>query len=111
VLAILPGEAAASGAREQILRLLGTPVTTMSGADGGLTLCVEADGLSLPHIALEIVERRRDRVDFAGRAHCRTDIAWTPLIAEKLPTDSSVWGASGARATEAQNAMSKTMVL
>jgi serine/threonine protein kinase len=111
VLAVLPGEAADPNAQVEVSQRLGMPVTSIAGTDGALTLCVEADGLSLPHIALEIVERRRDRVEFAGRVHCRTDITWTPLIAETTPTDSSVWSAPDARATEAQNAMSKTMVL
>ena len=63
------------------------------------------------HIALEFVERRRDRVDFAGRVHCRTDIAWTPLVSPVAPTDSAVWPFGEAGHAQAQHAMSKTVVL
>ena len=80
VLAILPRDAADECERASISQALGTEVTTACGSDNSLTLCVEADHLSLPHIAVELIQHRRDRVEFAQRVHCRTDIAWTPLI-------------------------------
>lgn len=110
-LVVVPREAAQSGSESAISQRLSTEVTTICGADSGLTLCVEADGLSLKHIALEFVERRRDRVDFAGRVHCRTDIAWTPLISTGASTDSGISPAGGAGSEQAQHPMSKTVVL
>jgi serine/threonine protein kinase len=109
VLAILPRDAETQQAA--IVRRLGVPVTTVAGMDGNLTLCVEAESLSLPHIALELVERRRDRVEFAGRIHCRTDIDWTPLISTAPQDDASAWVSEGIHQTQSQNAMSKTLVL
>jgi hypothetical protein len=109
-LVVVPREAAQSGSQTALSQRLGTAVTTTSGTDSSLTLCVEADGLSLPHIALEFVDRRRDRVEFAERVHCRTDIAWTPLISPVAPPDSAVWPSSEARA-QTQHDMSKTVVL
>jgi hypothetical protein len=110
-LVVVPREAAQFGSQAAISRRLGTAVTTISGPDSGLTLCVEADGLSLTHIALEFVERRRDRVDFAGRVHCRTDIAWMPLIPPVVTADSAVWPFDAAGRVQDQHAMSKTVVL
>lgn len=111
VLAVLPADSSGANAQMAIGQRLGTPVTTIPGTDGSLTLCVEAEQISLPHIALDFVERRRDRVEFADRVHCRTDIAWTPLISTTLPADSTVWAIDNGRRTQDQNSMSKTMVL
>lgn len=111
VLAILPGESAGRTSAESVSQSLGVAVTAVHGTDGNLTLCVEADGLSLEHIALEFVERRRDRVDFANRVHCRTDIAWTPLISAEAPRDSAIWNSDVSRQTQSQNAMCKTLVM
>ncbi len=95
-LVVVPREAAHSGSQTAITKRLGTVVTPISGTDSSLSVCVEADGLSLSHIALEFVDRRRDRVDFAERVHCRTDIAWTPLISSAAPADSTAWPSGGA---------------
>ncbi len=86
-------------------------MTTIIGTDSSFTLVVEAEGLSLPHIALEFVERRRDRVEFAGRVHCRTDIAWTPLISSVSSIDSTVWTSDAADRGEPERVMRKTVVL
>jgi hypothetical protein len=109
-LAVLPHDSAETDLQMQMSQQLGTAVTTIRGVDSSLSLCVEADGLSLKHVALEIVERRRDRVEFAGRVHCRTDIAWMPLFAPSAPADSTIWPTDAGRA-QAQQAMSKTVVL
>jgi hypothetical protein len=110
-LVVVPREAAKSGTQSAISELLGMAVTTLSGADSALTVCVEADGLALQHIALEFVNRRRDRVEFAGRVHCRTDIAWTPLIPPVEPADTYAWPSGDTARVQAQQALSKTVVL
>ena len=70
---------------------LGTNATAVVGGDNYLTICVEASGLSLTHVALEFVERQRDRVEFARRVHARTDIAWNPLVSTETSNASIVW--------------------
>jgi hypothetical protein len=60
-------------------------------------------------MALEFVERRRDRVEFAERIHSRTDVAWTPLIATSTQEASDVW--SCGELPSVQHDMSKTMVM
>ncbi len=94
-----------------VSRALGISATTVAGRDNYLTVCVEASGLSLPHVALELVERRRDRVEFARRIHSRTDIAWSPLVSTEISNASIVWSASEAPAMQDQHAMSKTLVI
>lgn len=110
-LVVVPRDAAHSGSQTAISERLGTAVATLSGPDSGLTVCVEADGLALQHIALEFVNRRRDRVEFASRVHCRTDITWTPLISPVGPADAYVWPSGDAARAQAQQALSKTVVL
>ncbi len=80
ILALLPIESPQPRSTEPTMQLSGKTVTTIQGTDNTLVVCVEADRLSLPHIALDIVERRRDRIEFAGRVHCRTDIEWQPIL-------------------------------
>ncbi|MEX0612727.1 MAG: tubulin-like doman-containing protein, partial [Pirellulales bacterium] len=110
-LAILPRDSAAQLNPTEFVHSLGAPATLMIGPNNSLTLCVEADQLALRHIALELVQRRRDRVEFADRVHCRTDIAWTPLVTGSGTSDSAVWSGNNARTTQSQQAMSKTVVM
>jgi hypothetical protein len=111
VLAIVPRSGNTGNSDTRVSRALGISATTVAGRDNYLTVCVEASGLSLPHVALEIVERRRDRVEFARRIHSRTDIAWSPLVSTEISNASIVWSASEAPATHDQHAMSKTLVI
>ena len=101
ILAILPHESAGDTERAHVAQALGTDVTTICGADDSLTFCVEADQLSLPHIAVDLIQHRRDRVEFAQRVHCRTDIAWTPLVSTS----------SASNQTNSAQEMCKTLVM
>ena len=104
---------AATAASEpaEFSRTLGVDVTVVRGSDNSLTLCVEAGQLSLQHIALDLVQRRRDRVEFAERVHCRTDIAWTPLLTGSGTTAVTVWGGLDTRSTETGQELCKTLVI
>jgi hypothetical protein len=105
VLAIVPRDAAPQNCAAVLERVIGVPPASVRGADSSTTLCVEADQLSIEHIAISLVQRRRDRVDFAGRVHCRTDIAWSPLVATSSTPASMVW--PGTQAGETSHAMSR----
>jgi serine/threonine protein kinase len=111
VLAILPRDAAGILTPAGFEQAIGAEITAVAGADNNLTLCVEADGLSLPHIAAEIVEQRRDRVEFASRVHCRNDVAWTPLIASAATPAVGSWHGEAAIETESEQSMCKTLVM
>jgi hypothetical protein len=80
VLAMLPATAMRQIDAGQISAAAGTDVSLVVGGDCGLTICVEAEQLPLVDIAVEIVQRRRDSVEFAKRVHTRSDINWMPLL-------------------------------
>lgn len=80
VLAVLPKDRDAPVDKKKLSQALGTQVSLTTGYDSSLQLCVEAEQLSLPHVAVDIVQHRRDCTDFARRVHTRTDIAWSPLV-------------------------------
>lgn len=80
VLTVLPKEATTQVDTAQLSQALGADTSRTVGYDNSLMLCVEAERLSLVHVAVDIVNHRRDCTEFAHRVHTRTDIAWTPLV-------------------------------
>jgi hypothetical protein len=58
------------------------PILFIEGNDNHLTICVEAEQLSLKRIATHLIDCRRDSADIAKRVHSRSDIAWTPLVVD-----------------------------
>jgi hypothetical protein len=109
VLVVQPGESP-THSEATILPSLGAAVTAVRGRENQLTICVEADGVSLQHVALDFVERRRDRVEFAGRVHSRTDIAWTPLVPDVAPSGAANWSDATPQ-SQSQQDMCKTLVM
>jgi hypothetical protein len=81
VLAVLPRGSDASSQASELSQSAGVGISAVVGGDGNRTLCVEAERLPLIQLALSLIERRRDSVEFAKRVHSRSDIAWTPLVA------------------------------
>jgi hypothetical protein len=110
VLAVLPRDGDCVSMNPLLSRTIGAEVTAVPGSDMNVTLCVEADGLSLTHIAAEFIENRRDRIAFAARVHSRNDIAWIPLIPTGAATASNAWSEALIE-TESQQAMCKTLVM
>jgi hypothetical protein len=90
---------------------VGVDVTGVRGCDNGVTLCVEAGQLSVQHIALDLVQRRRDRIEFARRVHCRNDISWTSLFSSSTTTSVDVWNGSERRSTQTGEELCKTLVI
>jgi hypothetical protein len=114
VLAVMPRDSGGGTEVAAFSRAIGTNLTAIGGADNSLTLCVEADQLSLRHIALELVQCRRDRVEFAGRVHCRTDVAWAPLVSLSTTPPPAVWApdaGNNSRQTQTRQDMCKTLVM
>jgi serine/threonine protein kinase len=110
VLAMLPRDSASATDTAELSQTLGVDVTGVRGADNSLTLCVEAGQLSIQHVALEVVQRRRDRVDFAKRVHCRNDIAWSSLLSGNTTTLAACEGADR-RSTADGHKLCKTLVI
>jgi hypothetical protein len=114
LLAILPRDSAAAHNVVAFSRSVGAHATTVAGSDNSLTLCVEAGQLSLRHIALELVQRRRDRVEFGERVHCRTDVPWTPLVPLSTTPVPVAWAGSSTNdscLTQARQDLCKTLVM
>jgi hypothetical protein len=85
-LAVLPRGTDVLSKASELSRAADVNISAVEGNDGNTTLCVEAELSSLTHLALGLIERRRDSVEFAKRIHSRSDIAWTPLIAVPVDT-------------------------
>jgi hypothetical protein len=111
VLAILPRDGGSNGPVTELLNSLGMPVSSVIGSDNSMTLCVEAAGLQVRDVAVELVQRRRDRVEFAGRVQSRTDITWTPLLGKMTETPATAWAELSDSGAYHEQAMAKTMVL
>jgi hypothetical protein len=110
VLAILPRDSSDACTSPAFSTALGSTATCIVGSDNNLTLCVEAGQLSAPHLAAALVEHRRDRVEFAGRVHSRTDVEWTPLI-ETTAAEPVGWPDMSAGSTMPHDATCKTLVM
>ncbi len=89
VLAVLPRGGETTGDASPISTSLGSGVNSIRGVDNGVTLCVEAAGLPIEDVAIELVQRRRDRIEFAARVQSRTDIDWTPIVRLTTPAASA----------------------
>lgn len=90
VLAVLPKAADAIIDTAKLSEALGTPVSRTTGYDNSFLLCVEAERLSFEHVAVDLVENRRDCTEFAERVHTRTDIRWTPLVVQPAAGEEAV---------------------
>ena len=51
----------------------------ISGTDGKISLCFEAEDLSLAAVAFRLLAKRPDAVELVKRIHTRDDIDWTSL--------------------------------
>jgi hypothetical protein len=107
VLAVVPRDAAEQHAAE-VRQWLGVDANVVPANDNSMTLCVEANQIPLRELAVELVQRRRERIDFASRVQSRTDIEWTPLLEDPVQ-DANPWAAFAPPAAE--ESMAKTMVL
>lgn len=75
VLETQPGSSAGAAAWEA------SPVSvvTLTGVGSQAVRCCEAWNVSLPRIALNLIDNRRDCIEFAERVATRCDVDWTPL--------------------------------
>jgi hypothetical protein len=77
-LAIVPAEA---GGRplESWRHSVGEDATLVAAPGNDVVTVCEGWRLPLVHVALDLIQRRRDYADFAARVQTRCDVAWTPL--------------------------------
>jgi hypothetical protein len=110
VMVIVPPEAASAVSADQLSEAIGAPATIVAGDDNNLLVCVEASELPIQHVAVHLVQCRRDRVEFAQRVHSRTDVLWTPLVAASAEPVACAWDDTS-RQTQISGAMNKTLVM
>jgi hypothetical protein len=111
VLVLLPKTSASEAAAKQLAEQLPVQPNMMAGLDNNLTICVEASELRISEVAVELVQRRRDRVEFAGRVQSRNDISWTPLVVEPAEAPMSTWVELASTPALPEQFGAKTMVL
>lgn len=111
VLAVLPSDAEEQQVASELTTAIGVALSTTPGADNSLTICVEAGQLPIDQVAAELVQRRRDRVAFAERVHCRSDIQWTSLLPEPDEAIPSPWTNLTQSMPPTNRAMTNTMVI
>ena len=76
---MLPTSASDPTANSRLREALGDQASLLVGRDNSFALCIEAQQLPLEHVAINLVQRRRDYVEFAERVHTRNDIHWTKI--------------------------------
>jgi hypothetical protein len=77
-LAVIPGNV---GDVSRTVASVGSDASTIAGIGHDVVLCEEGWDLPLVHVAVDIIQRRRDYADFAARVATRSDVVWTPLAA------------------------------
>ncbi|BBO30999.1 tubulin-like doman-containing protein [Lacipirellula parvula] len=67
-------------------------MTTLVGVGSQTVRCIESWNLSPSRTAFELVDRRRDCLEFADRVSSRCDVDWTPLLAppRRVPAPAAV---------------------
>ena len=81
-LSLLVGQPTHSGA-SQIPRLIEANCrlknSAINGTDGKITICFEAQDVSMAAVAFRLLTKRPDAVELVKRIHTRDDIDWTSL--------------------------------
>jgi hypothetical protein len=77
-LTIVPAECARSQPQSQWAGALGNASLVAAPGQDVIRIC-EGWQLPLQSVALNLIQRRRDYADFAGRVQTRSDVSWTPL--------------------------------
>jgi hypothetical protein len=86
-LAIVPSEVGGKPL-ESWRSSVGADATLVAATGNDVVTVCEGWRLPLVHVALDLIQRRRDYADFAARVHTRCDVAWTPLTSPMAATAS-----------------------
>jgi hypothetical protein len=79
LVAVLPGGPAQQGCRDRLRVALQGTATVLVGSANEVTLCSEVAGLSPAHVAVSLIQSRRDCLELARRVHTRCDVHWSAL--------------------------------
>ncbi len=84
-LAVVPTEAAGGRPLDSWRQTLGRDASLAASASPDVVTVVEGWRLPLVHVAVNLIQRRRDYADFAARVLTRCDVSWLPLTASTPP--------------------------
>jgi len=71
----------------------------MAGRPNELTFCSEVADLSPAHIAVALIQARRDYVELAARVHARSDVPWS-MVTDVKPDPQRATGAAAMQMEE-----------
>jgi serine/threonine protein kinase len=103
LVAVLPQCSDASQASERICRALDQNASVAGSADNELIMCYEGAGISLAHVAVNLIQSRHDYVELADRVHTRHDVEWTPVTYLSAPSTSETVQAESDRSGLAES--------
>jgi hypothetical protein len=92
-IAVLPSGPDTQRHTEEIRHALDPDASVLVCPNNELTMCYEGAGISLAHLAVDLIQGRRDYVELAERVHTRHDVEWSPLTALRSVAASSDSGA------------------
>jgi hypothetical protein len=100
LVAILPGGPDAGNRANEVRQAINSSASVLVTNDNEITMCCEGTALSLAHIAVNLIQGRRDYLELAERVHTRHDVDWSPLAGLApviVPADTNI-GQIGNRA-------------
>ena len=65
--------------RDEIRQVSNDEPTVVSVEDGDMTLCYEAEQISLESVASKLIDNRPDYAQMASRLHTRVDVNWSSI--------------------------------
>ncbi len=80
-LTLLPAAARQSPLKQTLGEALAASTAVEVSGENELLVCCETNGVSLVHVAMDMIQGRRDYADYASRVHTRTDVPWSSLTA------------------------------
>jgi len=89
-LIVLPKEKTSEDNLQRSVEALDTMPSILGGSDNDLVVCCDAGCIPLAHVAVQLVQCRRDYADFAARVHTRKDVPWISLTDVKVSRPDSV---------------------
>jgi hypothetical protein len=79
LVAVLPGTPQTAHRADEIRHVIDPDSTLLVAPGNEVTICYECAGLSLAHLAVHLIQGRRDYFELAARVHTRHDINWSQL--------------------------------
>lgn len=79
LLAATPPGSQSDELKDRLVNLFGATVATVPSSGNSFSVCVETGNISLASVAMDLIQRRRDYIDFSDRVRTRSDIEWSKI--------------------------------